>query len=82
MRRHTGTHSWWHTQTWAAVAGLVSAREWGRILVVPGTERRGGLWLALSEIDSGGARELECVESPTVAQSGRAAQRDFFQKGN
>ena len=56
-------------------------RIW-EILVVPGSGRGGGPQLAVTQIDSGLARELECMESQALALSSRGTQRDFFQQGN
>ena len=39
--------------------------------------RRGGLWLAMTEIDSGLARELECVESRDCSEQQWCPQRLF-----
>ena len=56
-----------HTQlavhaNWGDSFRLGQCQRVGRILVVPRAGRRGGLGLAMTEIDSGLARELECVE--------------------
>ena len=70
-----------HTQlavhaNWGDSFRLGQCQRVGRILVVPRAGRRGGLGLAMTEIDSGLARELECVESQAVALRGSRAQRD------
>ena len=56
-------------------------RIWG-ILVTPGAGRGGGPRLAMTQMDSGLARRLHCVESRDVAPSSSGTRETFFQKGN
>ena len=56
-------------------------RIWG-ILVTLAAGRTGRPRLAVTQIDSGLARELDCVESWAVARNGSSTQRGSFQKGN
>ena len=45
--------------------------------MTPRARREGGPWLAVTQIVSGLATELECVESWEAAQSSSGPQRDF-----
>lgn len=55
-------------------------RQW--ILAAPGSWGRGGPQLAMTEIDSWLAKELNCVETQAVTSSSSSAQRDIFQMEN
>ena len=80
-KRQTDTHKVGGAPGWGSSCWPGECQRVGGILA-PGVRRRGGLRLAVFEIESGLARELEGLKSRAMALSGSRAQRDFFEKGN